>query len=119
MHKYLSIADASIFIIKPTFSKRASAPTKFAENLCCKLYSITNNNIGDMDSFINQYPEVGFSFELDEIKNNLNNLSSDILNELELSTKESKQYQELYDKHFTNKLAVIRYSNLYKKLASS
>jgi hypothetical protein len=39
MHKYLNIADASLFIIKPTFSKTASAPTKFAENLACGLYS--------------------------------------------------------------------------------
>ncbi len=119
MHKYLSIADASIFIIKPTFSKRASAPTKFAENLCCRLFSITNNNIGDMDAFIIKYPEVGFSFELDEIKNNIDGLSSEIIMKLQSSDKESKQYQELYDSHFTNELAVIRYSNLYKKLVNN
>ncbi|MEZ9057282.1 hypothetical protein [Vibrio pelagius] len=118
MHKYLSFADASLFLIKPTFSKKASAPTKFAENLCCNLFSITNDNIGDMNKFISEYPDVGFSFELGEIKTNLEKLSSDILIRMNSASKESKQYQTLYQSHFDGEMAVQRYSELYKKMAN-
>jgi len=58
MPLFLSMADISIFFIRPTFSKQASSPTKFAETLAMGLPIITNSNIGDLDEyFINN--EVG------------------------------------------------------------
>ncbi|WP_157940086.1 hypothetical protein, partial [Vibrio splendidus] len=117
--KYLSFAHASIFIIKPTYSKRASAPTKFAENLCCHLFSITNNDIGDMNGFITKYPEVGFSFDISEIKTNVKQLSSDLLISLDSYNKESNQFQTLYEQHFSGEQAVKDYSDLYVKLVKT
>ncbi|MEZ8581565.1 hypothetical protein AB6D24_17225, partial [Vibrio splendidus] len=119
MSKYLSFAHASIFIIKPTYSKRASAPTKFAENLCCHLFSITNNDIGDMNGFITKYPEVGFSFDISEIKTNVKQLSSDLLISLDSYNKESNQFQTLYEQHFSGEQAVKDYSDLYVKLVKT
>lgn len=52
MPGYLSSADVGLFFIKPTFSKKASCPIKFAEYLSCGLPVICNRNIGDLDTII-------------------------------------------------------------------
>lgn len=119
VYKYLNFAEASLFIIKPTFSKRASAPTKFAENLCCNLYSITNDNIGDMNMFIQKYPEVGYSFDVAEIKSDTYALGQKILQALEKKQQQSKQYQQLYEKFMSNDIAIERYQKIYNKLSIS
>jgi len=50
--KWLSVADASIFFIKPTFSKKTSCPTKFAELLGCGIPVIANSKVGDVDQIV-------------------------------------------------------------------
>lgn len=52
--EWLSIADVSVFFIKPLFSKISSCPTKFAESLACGIPVITNSGIGDCDEIINK-----------------------------------------------------------------
>jgi len=54
VHRYLSSADAGLFFIKPTFSKRASCPIKFAEYMSCGLPVVCNRNIGDLDGIIEE-----------------------------------------------------------------
>ncbi len=44
--------DAALFFVKPTFSKRASAPTRFAEFLGCGVPCLTNSGIGDLDAVL-------------------------------------------------------------------
>ncbi len=44
--------DASIFFIKPTFSKQSSAPTKLAELLGCGVPCLVNDGVGDMSKII-------------------------------------------------------------------
>lgn len=48
----LSICDASIFFIKPLFSKKASSPTKMAELLGMGIPLICNTNVGDTDGIV-------------------------------------------------------------------
>jgi glycosyltransferase involved in cell wall biosynthesis len=48
---YASIANATIFFIKPSFSKMASSATKMAEVMAMGLPVITNNGWGDVDFF--------------------------------------------------------------------
>jgi glycosyltransferase involved in cell wall biosynthesis len=50
--RYLSLADASIFFIKPSYSKKSSCPTKLAESLACGLPALINSGIGDTDDII-------------------------------------------------------------------
>lgn len=50
---YLSIADASILFIEPSFSKRASFPVKLGESLMMGVPVIVNANVGDNREFIN------------------------------------------------------------------
>lgn len=52
---YLRESDASVFFIKPSFSKMASCPTKFAESISMGVPVVTNAGIGDIDSFIRKY----------------------------------------------------------------
>lgn len=44
--------DACVFYIKPVFSKRASAPTKFGELLACGVPCISNAGVGDTESIL-------------------------------------------------------------------
>lgn len=118
VYKYLNIAEASLFIIKPSYSKKASMPTKFAENLCCELFSITNGGIGDMDYFINKFPEVGFSFPKSSIDTDLPQLSKNILEKLRNREKKSGQYKKLYEELMSNSIAVKRYTDIYKTLSA-
>lgn len=44
--------DAGIFIIKPVYSKKASAPTKLAEFLGCGVPCLGNSGVGDLVSIL-------------------------------------------------------------------
>lgn len=116
MYKYLNIAAASLFIIKPTFSKTASAPTKFAENLACALFSITNNGIGDMDTFFVEHPDVGYSFDVEEIKTSIDIISDNIFMHLNNEKQDFGSYGELYDKYLSKEIAIEKYSAIYDVL---
>lgn len=118
VYKYLNIADASLFFIPPKYSKRASAPTKFAENLCCDLYSITNNGVGDMDFYLKEYPEVGCSFDIKQIHQSPIEVAQQILRQLSMRERGSVQYELLYNLHMNSDLAIERYSNIYNDLVS-
>ncbi len=48
----ISLSQASIFFIKPVFSKKASSPTKLAELLGMGIPVICNSNVGDIDKFV-------------------------------------------------------------------
>jgi glycosyltransferase involved in cell wall biosynthesis len=54
MPSYLALAKASVFFIKPAFSKIASSPTKMAECWAMDLPIITNAGIGDNDYYFNE-----------------------------------------------------------------
>lgn len=58
--------DATIFFIKPVFSKHASAPTKLAEFLGCGIPVLSNSGVGDMASVLRE-DRVGIAVDaLDE-----------------------------------------------------
>jgi len=115
MYKYLNIADASIFIIKATFSKTASAPTKFAENLACGLYSITNNGIGDMNKFFKENKTIGYSFDIEEIKENLSQVCLDIAKGMKIE-KDLEEYDRVYHESLSKEMAIRKYSQIYNDL---
>lgn len=51
----LSLSDVSIFFIKPTFSKKASSPTKQGEIMGMGIPIICNSGVGDTDLVIEKY----------------------------------------------------------------
>lgn len=52
MPYYISLSTASVFFIKPTFSKSASSPTKMGELLSMGIPVVTNTGVGDVDRII-------------------------------------------------------------------
>ena len=54
MPYYITLSDASLFFIKPSFSKSASSPTKMGELLSMEIPVITNAGVGDVDSIIKE-----------------------------------------------------------------
>ena len=50
---YISIADASVFFIKTSFSGKAASPTKQAEVMSLGLPIVANSGLGDTDEIIN------------------------------------------------------------------
>jgi hypothetical protein len=119
VHQYLNIADAALFVIKPSFSKQASAPTKFAENVLCQLPSITNSGVGDMGFYLETYP-VGYALpentwaSIDDLNKNAKQILEYLATPADVKTK--KAYAELYDKHFSKAKAVENYQKIYQEL---
>jgi glycosyltransferase involved in cell wall biosynthesis len=54
MPYYISLSTASVFFIKPTFSKSASSPTKMGELLSMGIPVLTNSGIGDVDQIVTE-----------------------------------------------------------------
>jgi glycosyltransferase involved in cell wall biosynthesis len=111
VHKYLNIADASLFFIKPSFSKQASSPTKFAENVACQLPSITNGNVGDMGYYLERY-EVGEVVDLEMLDEKLGEASENAL-KLMSSQIDNEAFIILFDEHFDKDMAVKKYNEIY------
>jgi glycosyltransferase involved in cell wall biosynthesis len=51
----ISLMDSSIFFIKPSYSKKASSPTKQGEIMAMGVPLICNSNIGDTDRIVHKY----------------------------------------------------------------
>lgn len=67
---FLSLFDASVFFIKPAYSKKASSPTKQGEIMAMGIPLICNSGVGDTAEIVNRYKAgiVLDSFDFDQIK---------------------------------------------------
>jgi glycosyltransferase involved in cell wall biosynthesis len=52
---YISLADSSIFFIKPVFSKKASSPVKQGELMSMGVPVVCNANVGDTGEIVEKY----------------------------------------------------------------
>jgi len=108
---YLALAKASIFFIKPAYSKIASSPTKMAECWSMDLPIITNSGIGDSDLYFNKY---NGGILLNEFNDAAYNQACEKY--LRISSEPGK-YRELAVKYFNVDQAVEDYVAIYKKLS--
>ncbi len=53
--KYISLFHFSIFFIRPTFSKKASSPTKQGEIMAMGIPLVCNQGVGDTDYIVKKY----------------------------------------------------------------
>lgn len=67
---HISLFDQSIFFIRPTYSKKASSPTKQGEIMAMGIPLICNSGVGDTDEIVNKYHsgKVISSFDDDNYK---------------------------------------------------
>jgi len=110
MPAYLALAKAAIFFIKPAYSKIASSPTKMAECWAMDLPIITNAGIGDNDLYFNQHHG---GLLINEFNKEAYNLA--LVNYMEL-LKKSKNYREIALNYFDSKMAIEKYTQIYKTL---
>lgn len=70
---YISLMNASIFFIKPSYSKKASSPTKQGEIMAMGVPLICNSNVGDTDLIVSNYKagKVIDAFDIQTYKDNL------------------------------------------------
>jgi glycosyltransferase involved in cell wall biosynthesis len=107
----LSISNASLFFIKPAYSKIASSPTKLAELLSMGIPVICNGGIGDTEEIV-RYSNTGI------ICNEFTDASYDQSIEDFFSNRELKDSDRLRKKSielFGLKMGVSKYASVYKK----
>ena len=108
--KYLSISDISLCLIKPSFAKIASSPTKLSESLAMGVPVIANSKIGDLNKILNK-EKFGCLININNI-NNVNNLKK-INSLLKLKKvnvrKKSKNYYDINN-------AILKYNKVYEIL---
>lgn len=110
----LSLSDASIFFIKPTYSKAASSPTKQAEIMGLGVPLICNAGIGDTDLVVEKY-DAGLvvkdfsEIEYDRVVERLN----------DLLRKNPAQIRRGADEFYSLDKGVARYHDIYCRLSRS
>lgn len=114
--RWLNSADAALFFIKPSYSKQASAPTKFAELVACHIPTITNSDVGDMNFYIESYP-VGISVKLNDLSKDLRQYAEKV-EHLLAQPIDVKKYDQLFAEHFDKTLAVKYYNIIYSSLSA-
>ncbi len=110
----LSLSTASIFFIRPTFSKRASSPTKQGEIMGMGIPIICNTGIGDTDVVVDKYGS-GLTINLAS-ENSLQSAINDFENVRSIS--KGKIIAGAEDFYSLNN-GVQKYFELYQQVLSS
>jgi glycosyltransferase involved in cell wall biosynthesis len=104
--RFISLMDASIFFIKPSYSKKASSPTKQGEIMAMGVPLICNANVGDTDLIVNKYKSgiVIDKFDKETFKNNI----------IDPQDFDSNKISEGAEDYFSLTEGVQRYLRVYK-----
>lgn len=104
--RFISLMDASIFFIKPSYSKKASSPTKQGEIMAMGIPLICNAHVGDTDLIVNKY-ESGIvidTFDKETFKNTI----------IDPQDFDSNKISEGAKDYFSLTEGVQRYLSVYK-----
>lgn len=110
----LSISNLSIFFIKPTFSKRASSPTKQGEIMGMGIPLICNAGVGDTDYVVNK-SECGFVIK--NLDANGYKSAIDKIDELLRIKKEKIRYGA--EEFYSLEKGVSNYNEIYNSLTTT
>ncbi len=107
----LSISDASLFFIKPVWSKKASSPTKMAEIMGMGIPVITNSGVGDVDLVMHQNPTgvLVEAFTLEHYQKAVTQL-------LAITDKKEIEVQDLACKYFSLEQGISIFETVYNSL---
>ncbi|GAB5418334.1 MAG: glycosyltransferase family 4 protein [Crocinitomicaceae bacterium] len=105
---YISLMDASIFFIKPSYSKKASSPTKQGEIMAMGIPLICNSNVGDTDLIVSRYKAgtVIDEFNHETYQNNI----------IQPEAFDSKEIAAGAKDYFALEEGVIRFLDVYTKI---
>jgi glycosyltransferase involved in cell wall biosynthesis len=107
----IALSKFSIFFIKPSYSKKASSPTKLAEILGMGVPVICNGNVGDVAQIVND-GKVGFVLE-DFKKSDYEDVIDKMLAFLPADNKRIAAYA---NKYASLNDGVARYHEVYKRI---
>jgi glycosyltransferase involved in cell wall biosynthesis len=105
---YISLFNESIFFIRPTYSKKASSPTKQGEIMAMGVPLICNSGVGDTDLIV-------INYESGVVINDLNKQSYMEAVEKETVCNRSKTIQGASE-YFSLETGVERYTKIYSDL---
>jgi glycosyltransferase involved in cell wall biosynthesis len=113
MPSLIARMDASVFFIKPVFSKQASAATKLAELLGCGVPCLSNAGVGDMAEVL-EIDCVGVALKAFDRASMLAGI--DQLLELVSDPAITARCAAVAQKHFSLEEGVKRYRSIYEQL---
>lgn len=108
MPYYISLSNASLFFIRPSFSKSASSPTKMGELLSMGVPIVTNVGVGDVDSIVH---ETNCGVIISEF--NKKEYQQAVLNLLENSNLYQSNTVATANKYFSLQDGVKKYASVY------
>ncbi|HXH18030.1 MAG TPA: glycosyltransferase, partial [Chitinophagales bacterium] len=107
---YISLSKASIFFIRPVFSKKASSPTKQGEIMGMGVPLVCNSGIGDTDEVVRKY-HAGW------VVNDFSNAEFDrVINEMDSEMNRHEIMQGACE-FYSLEEGVKKYRSLYQKIA--
>jgi glycosyltransferase involved in cell wall biosynthesis len=109
---YISICDASIFFIIPTYSKKASAATKMGEVMAMGKPVITNTGWGDVDKII---PKSNSGIIVKEFSSQGYHQA---ITSFETISFNPLHIREAAQEHFSLENGIQKYSEIYHKLSA-
>ena len=116
MPYFINQMSFGIFFINPSFSKKASCPTKFAEFMSCGVPVITGPQIGDIDEIIVK-EKIGLivkKFTNYEIYKNLIKMKK-IQNDIKIKFK----CRNVANKYFSILDGIEKYNKIYEKIKNN
>lgn len=109
----LSCADAALTLVRPTFSKRASSPTKYAESLALGLPLVLSQDVGDGEEIERRGGAVSLPFPPTD-----RDLEHGARRLLELLAKPREHFRSIAQSLFDiEAIAIPAYARLYGALA--
>lgn len=113
VRELMAAADYGLFFIKPFFSKKASSPTKLGELLALELPIVTNGNIGDVDTIVD---ETGAGVVVASFEANAYDVALERLQRLE---PDMIRWRSAARDWFDLEAGVKRYDAIYRDLTES
>lgn len=110
----LSISSASLFFIKPAYSKKASSPTKMGEIMNLGIPVICNSGVGDTDVVMNEVEPKLLVKEFSEVE------YSRVLTEIEKVGYKSEEFKsqlkQTATKYFSLEKGIEKYFQIYQSI---
>ncbi len=107
---YISVSSASIFFIKPTYSKKASAATKMGEIMAMGKPIITNTGWGDVDDILSK-TQAGVL--VNGFNETAYNTAVKTLFSMEFTGESMRQHAEAY---FSLEKGIAAYDQIYRSI---
>ncbi len=112
--RYLRATDLAISLIKPSYSKQASSPTKIAEYLAAGIPVLLNRGVGDLDRVVDE-DQVGVTLDQfnDAAYSDALTAADCILDDPDVSNRCQSSARRRFDLHL---VGGVRYRRLYIRM---